>query len=244
MNNSLAVQLYSVRRETAVDAAATIRQVATFGYTGVELAGTYNWSAEQWQKLLAEANLQAVGTHLGLQALETDWEKQAAFHRSIGCARLIVPSLPKDLQTANGYKEAARRLNALGQRAKAAGFSFGYHNHAFEFAKLPEGGCGMEILLAETNPELVFFEVDTYWVEKGGRNSRKFIENNATRIGMIHAKELRTSDGADVPAGQGNVDFKAIIPLARQHGWPVVVEFEGENAINAVKESAAYLGKL
>jgi len=61
---------------------------------------------------------------------------------------------------------------------------------------------------------------------------------------MVHAKELRASDGADVPPRQGNVDFRAIVPLARQRNWPVVVEFEGADAMASVKESAQYLGRL
>jgi sugar phosphate isomerase/epimerase len=102
----------------------------------------------------------------------------------------------------------------------------------------------MDILLAQTDPALVGFEVDTYWVEKGGRDARQFIEANRARVSMIHAKELRKADGADVPAGQGNVDFQTIIPLARRHGWPVVVEFEGENATAAVAAGARYLATL
>ena len=102
----------------------------------------------------------------------------------------------------------------------------------------------MDILLRQTDPQAVFFEVDTYWVEKGGRDSRRFIEQQAVRIGMIHAKELRKRDGADVPAGLGDVDFKFILPLACQRNWPIVVEFEGENAVAAVTASARYLAGL
>jgi sugar phosphate isomerase/epimerase len=61
---------------------------------------------------------------------------------------------------------------------------------------------------------------------------------------MIHAKELRQSDQADVPTGQGNIDFKSIIALAKKRAWPVVVEYEGENAPAAVQASAAYLKPL
>ncbi len=88
------------------------------------------------------------------------------------------------------------------------------------------------------------FEVDTHWVERAGRSARDFIRQHAPRIGLIHAKDCRKRDGADVPAGQGDVDFPAIIELARQNAWPVVVEYEGENALAAVTESARYLRTL
>jgi sugar phosphate isomerase/epimerase len=66
-----------------------------------------------------------------------------------------------------------------------------------------------------TGPGLLSFEVDTFWVEHGGLNAWQFIQEHAARITHIHAKELRKSDNADVAAGQGNVDFKRIVPLAR-----------------------------
>lgn len=224
----LALQLYSLRRETADDPDKTVRCVPSLGYDAVELAGTYGWPAEKWKQLLAETKLSVVGAHCPLDQIKT----QMPFHRAIGNPRLIVPSLPKGMD----YRHAARQLNVLGRHGE---FAILYHNHAHEFA---DGG--MDILLAETDPALVAFEVDTYWVERGGGDSRAFIEQNADRIGMIHAKELRKRDNADVPAGQGDIDFKFIVPLARQRGWPVVVEYEGANAVTAVTESARYLRAL
>src|SRR5207302_11460179 len=107
-----------------------------------------------------------------------------------------------------------------------------YHNHAFEFEPLDENGVrGIDILLNETDAADVQFEFDTYWLEKGGEEARAFLKKHAARTGMIHAKDLRKRDGADVPAGQGDVDFKTIIPLAKARGWPVAVEYEGADAI-------------
>ncbi len=242
---TLSLQLYSLHRETADDAEGTLRQVGAMGYDGVELAGDYGWEAEKWRRGLAEAGVAAVGAHVGLEKLEEDFNAQAEFCHAIGCSRIIVPALPGELRaSADGYRSAAARLNALAQRAREAGFALLYHNHAFEFEPLAGDVCGMDVLLEATDPALVRFEFDTYWLERGGRDSRRFIEEHAARTGMIHAKELRQSDGADVPAGQGNVDFPAIVTLARQNDWPVVVEYEGENALESVRESAKYLRGL
>jgi sugar phosphate isomerase/epimerase len=101
----------------------------------------------------------------------------------------------------------------------------------------------MDILLAETDPQILSLEVDTYWVERGNRNSREFIQQHAARIGMILAKEF-CRDGRDVPAGKGDVDWKAIVPLARSRGWPIIVEYEAEKALVAVAASAQYLSAL
>jgi sugar phosphate isomerase/epimerase len=210
---SLALQLYSLRRETAANPAQILRQVPALGYDAVELAGDYGWSVEKWRSLLDETGLKLVGAHCRLGEMDFD------FHRRLGTPRLIVPSLPRGLD----YREAARQLRALN-----AEFPVLYHNHAHEFA---DGG--MDILLAASGFQL---EVDTHWVEHAGQNAADFLRQHAHRVGMIHAKDF-----PDVPAGQGRVNFPAILALARQHGWPVVVEYEADNALAAVAESARYL---
>ena len=243
MPNSLALQLHSLRHEAAVDAEAVVRSVPKLRFDSVETAGNYGWSADQWKNILAETKLRIVGAHAGLETLEKEWDAQTEFQRAIGNTRLVVPSLPKNLQTAEGYSEAARRLNALGERGRSAGFALLYHNHAYEFLPFTDGRCGMDILLAETDPQLLSLEVDTYWVERGGRDSREFILQHVSRIGLLHAKEF-CRDGRDVPAGQGDVDWKVIVPLLRSRGCPIIVEYEADNAVEAVAASARYLREL
>jgi sugar phosphate isomerase/epimerase len=243
MSNSLALQLHSLRHEAATDPESVVRSVPALGFDAVEIANTYNWSADQWKEMLTEKKLQMVGAHVRLETLEKEWDAQLKFHHAIGNHRLVVSALPKELQTMEGYGEAAQRLNALGERAKSAGFGLFYHNHAYEFLPLAGSGCGMDILLAETDSQFLSLEVDTYWVERGGRNSREFIEQNVSRIGLLHAKEF-CGDGRDVPAGQGDVDWEAIVPLLRSRGCPIIVEYEAENPVPAVAASARYLREL
>lgn len=242
---ALSLQLYSVRRETADDAEGTIRRVGSMGYDGVELAGDYGWDAEKWKRVLGESGVSVVGSHVGLEKLEGDFAGQAEFHRAIGCSRLIVPALPETLRgSVDNYGEAARRLDELARQARDEGFAFLYHNHAFEFEPVEGGGCGMDILIQRTDESLVKLQLDTYWIERGGRDAAQYIDDHAGRTGMIHAKELRKSDGADVPAGEGDVDFPPILAMAKKYEWPVVVEFEGEGALESVQKSADYLRKL
>ncbi len=187
----LSLQLWSLRHETAADPAGTVRQVRALGYDGVELAGDYGWSADQWRELLDETRLTAVSAHTGLDVLESDLAKTLNFHRALGCSRLAVPSLPTEMQTAAGYRDAARRLDAVGRKFADEGFTLGYHNHDFEFAPLDGSGgqCGMDILLAETDPALVGFEFDAYWLEYAGRNALEFIRRHEDRVFAIHAKD-------------------------------------------------------
>ena len=239
----LYLQLWSLRHETATGPAGTVRRVREWGYDGVELAGDYGWSADRWRGILGETGLTVISAHTGLGALETDLAKTLDFHRALGCHRLAVSSLPREMQTTDGYHDAARRLNAVGQRLAAEGFALGYHNHDFEFTPL-DGACGMDILLAETDPALVRFEFDTYWLEYAGHTAWQLIRRHRARVFAIHAKDLRKSDRADVPAGQGDVDFRGLLPLATAHGWPVIVEYEGADASDAVRQAAEFLRPL
>ena len=245
MKSSLYLQLWSLRHATSTDPEGALRQVKSLGYDGVELAGEYGWTADKWRSVLDATGLKAISAHVGLDALESDLATKIAFHRALGIDRLVVPSLHKELQSPDGYREAARRLNVLGSKLKAEGFRLGYHNHDFEFAKLAgtnEGG--MDILLAGTDPALVHFECDAFWLEFAGRDAVEFIRQHGKRVFLVHAKDLRKRDRQDVPAGQGDVDFRTLIPLCTANDWPVVVEYEGADAVESVRQGAAYLRPL
>ena len=245
MRPSLYLQLWSLRHSTSADAAGALRQVRQLGYDGVELAGDYGWDADRWRALLDETGLQVLAAHVGLDSLEKDLAAKLTFHRQLGAKGIVVPSLNRELQTPDGYREAARRLNALGEKMRAEGFRLGYHNHDFEFARLPgTSEVGIDILLANTDPSLVGFEFDAFWIEFAGRAAVEFIRENRRRVLFVHAKDLRKCDRQDVPVGQGDVDFRTLVPLCTANGWPVVVEYEGANATASVREGAAYLRPL
>jgi len=223
MTYPIGLQLYSLRREFDKDPILALKAVPQLGFQAIETAGRYKWTATQWRDLLAETKLTVIAAHVGLETLEQDFAGEVAFQKALGNHRIVVPWLAESHRTKKGFAVIASQLNNLARQLKAEGMELYYHNHDFEFTRLPEGGCGFDILLMETDPALVRFEVDTYWVERGGQNSRDFITANASRIGLIHAKELRKKDLADVPAGQGDVDFRAITTLAKKNKWPVVV---------------------
>ena len=245
MNASLYLQLWSLRHSTCSDAEGALRQVRGLGYDGVELAGDYGWSADKWRTILAETGLKAISAHTGLDALESDLPAKIAFHRAVGIECIVVPSVNKELQNPEGYRQAAQRLNALGSKVKAEGFQLGYHNHDFEFARLPgTSQVGMDILVAETDPALVHFEYDAFWLEHAGQNAVEYIRARSQRVFLVHAKDLRKSDRQDVPVGQGDVDFRALVPLCTANGWPVIVEYEGTEAAESVRQGAAYLRPL
>ena len=242
----LYLQLYSLRHETAADPEGTLRRVPGLGFDGVELIGNYGWPADRWRALLAETGLTVVAAHTGLESLEKDPASHVAFNRALGNDRLVVTALPRAPQSLTRYHDGARRLNAIGRRLPAEGFSLVYHNHSYEFEPLEKGasGCGMDMLLAETDPAVVRFEFDTFWLETAGRDAVAFIRQHADRVSLIHAKDLRKRDREEVPAGQGDVDFRTLLPLCSANDWPVILEYERGNAIEAVRQGAQYLRGL
>ena len=247
---ALYLQLYSLRHEASVDAEGALRRVRALGFNGVELAGDYGWSTDRWRGLLDETGLQVISAHQGLESLENHLSERLEFYRKLGTKRLVVPGLnPRERQSAVAFRDVARRLSVLGSTLCKEGFSLAYHNHDFEFAILPANGsyrrlCGMDILLEETNPSVVHFEVDTFWVEYAGGNATEFVRRNATRVALVHAKDLRRRDRKDVPAGQGDIDFRAILPLCSANDWPVILECEGRDAFECVRQGVAYLRSL
>ena len=242
----LFLQLHSLRRESAVDAEGTLRLVKPLGFDGAEIAGDYGWSRERWRTLLAETGLSVVAAHVSLEDLEEHRAERLAFYRALGVGRLVVTALPRAPQTAERYHGGARRLNAAGRILAAEGFSLAYHHHDYEFQWADEarGVCGLDVLLAETDPDGVGFEFDTFWLENTGRNAVDFIRRQASRARLIHAKDWRAKDEKNVIAGEGSVDFATLLPMCAAHGWPVVLEYEGAEALAGVRKGAKYLRGL
>ncbi len=240
---SLGLQLWSLRKEFEKDAEAALRSVPSLGIDAVELAGDYGWSADKWKTLLAETGLKIVGSHGGPDLFASEEKLQAAlpFHQALGNTRLILAHLPTETRNVEGYRKTAADLNQAARFLQPHGIKVLYHNHEFEFDDLGGGKKGYDILLAETDPALVSFEVDAYWVQYAGLDAYAFFSQHASRVGAVHAKEMRGSDKAQVAAGEGVINFPGILSLAKGAEWPVIVEYEADDAPAAVKRSAAHL---
>ncbi len=211
----VALQLYTVRDQLREDFAGTIRAVAQLGYDGVQFAGYGNLTAAELRALLEETGLRPAGTHTGLDILENRLDEEIDFNLAIGNRWIICPALPearrRDLA---GWRQVAASLNAIGKRCRERGLSFGYHNHAFEFPEVPgaNGVRGLDVLLGETDPQLVFWEPDVYWIAKGGEDPAALIRRHAGRVPITHLKDM-TRDERETFAevGEGRLDWPAIL---------------------------------
>lgn len=221
----VALQLYTVRDELAKDFAGTVRKVAQMGYAGVELAGTGGLSAEALRDLLAETKLKPVGSHVGLNVFQQDLEGVIAFYKTVGAPFVGVPALPGELRNPAGFRQVAATLNKIGAALQQAGLTLYYHNHAFEF-DVVDGVRGMDILLNETDPNLVKFECDVYWVQYAGENPAALIQAHAGRFPLIHLKDMAVNGDKRTFAevGEGILDFPSIFAASESQGvaWYIV----------------------
>jgi len=224
-NVPIALQLYTVRDETAKDFPGTVRKVAQMGYAGVEFAGTGGLDASQMRDLLAETGLRPAGSHVGLPAMEEDLDGVIAYNRAIGNTFVGVPALPGDLRNPDGFRTVAAKLNEIGARFRDAGLRLYYHNHAFEF-DVHGDVRGWDILLAETDPALVGIELDVYWAAFACEDPAELLRRYAGRFPLVHLKDM-VGEGVErtwAEVGEGIIDFNPIFRDSEAQGveWYIV----------------------
>jgi sugar phosphate isomerase/epimerase len=218
-DETLALELYTVRDETARDFAGTLRQVAAIGYRAVETAGYGDLSPEALERLLNETGLRMVAAHVGLAALEEDLQRQIAYARAGGAEYLVVPWLPPELRA--DIDGLARRLQVLGHRVRDEGLRLAYHNHDFEFARDGDGYL-LDRLLAAVDPDLLALELDAYWAVYAGVDPLAYLRRHAGRVPLVHLKDM-TPDRSFADVGEGTLDIRGIVAAAREAGTRIFV---------------------
>jgi sugar phosphate isomerase/epimerase len=255
------IQLYTIDEAMRADAAGSLKQLRKIGYVEVESAGFYGLPATQFRGLLDDAGVTCPSSHLQFDLNNLD--RAFADAHALG-AEFAVSSIlrslvlganaPKDvLGTGMSLDEAKRTAeiaNHIGASARQAGLQFTYHNHNFEFADQGGGAIGYEVLLKETDPQLVKFEIDCGWMIFAGYDPVEYIRKYPHRFPMIHVKDFLPQgkggqmQGAEL--GRGTVDYKPIFAAATQAGLQhYFVEQEGPFArmspLEAAKVDCDYL---
>ncbi len=221
----IGLQLYTVRREAEADLPKTLAQVRAAGYDEVELYwNVYSHSATELKQMLRTSGLSAPSGHFDYDGLESKLD----YAHELGLKYVVCPMLPKSMWTsAEGFHQAATRFNDWGGKVRERDMSFGFHNHNYEFRQFGNK-TGFDILMENTDPELVKLEMDCYWVTQAGRDPVKMMEQYKNRIRMLHLKDRKpgyaTSQELDKSAehftefGTGSIDWKPIIAKAKAIG--------------------------
>lgn len=189
-NQNFALQLYSLRTESAQDFPATLRSVAAMGYKAVEFAGYHGHSATELRQIMDDCGLVSAGTHTHLDTLSDDNLKATAeFNAELGCAYLVVPYVsPEEYGGRQGMMRLAEKLTQASRTAAEYGALVGYHNHTWEFqTEHGDGELPMELLAINTPPEVIL-QVDTGNAKDGGGDPVEFIEKWAKRVVTVHLK--------------------------------------------------------
>ena len=196
------LQLYSFGFDCPLSLLEKIKAAGEMGYSGVEFARGYEEiPVEDVQKALDEAGVKAVSAHVAFNFMEQDLPYLA----KLGVKYVACPMAA--FNTIEEAKETAEDLNKFGQIAKQYGITIGYHNHTGEFYQV-DGKYLMDVLMENTDPETVAFEIDCGWASAAGIDPVAYIQQHAGRIAAIHIKENGAVIGADKPASRYDPPMK------------------------------------
>ncbi len=232
----IGLQLYSIRDSIMRDVPGAIAKVGEMGYKFVEPAGYnngkfYGMEPADFKALLDKNNLPMISSHTG-QALpdSAHWDEVMAWwdtcidaHAQAGAKFIIQPFMGaeayRSLDTLMLY---CNYFNAIGDKCNAKGIRFGYHNHDMEFSTKLDGQTIYDVMLENTDPSKVTFEMDLYWTVMGGANPIDYFNKYPGRFELWHIK-----DKYEV-GGEGTMmDWKAIWAGAEKSGMKYgVVEVE------------------
>jgi sugar phosphate isomerase/epimerase len=236
MRNQIAVQMYTVREFTKSpkDFIRTIKKIQKIGYIAVQLSGIGCMNgdkplltAKEAKKILDDHGLACVATHRGWNNYANQIDQEIEFHKQLGCAYTALGSLNDDPfgKKAGAFEHFAELVVPIVNKLNSAGIEFGYHNHASEFEKYEKGKTHFDILI-EQCPKKMAFELDLYWLWKGGTNPITMVQKLAGRVPVIHVKDYTVvgNDSQFGAIGEGNLDWPAFIPACHKAGvkWYIV----------------------
>lgn len=244
--DQISLQLYTVREHTARDMPATLRRLAEIGYTAVELAGYGGLSPQDIRVLLDDLGLRASGAHVPLDSWEKDPEAVISDMHALGCAHAAVPIIPPERRDEGAVAGLAESFNRWGELSRSEGVTFSYHNHAFEFAPLGETTV-WDVLLRQTDPELVHLELDLYWVRYGGVDPETVLRDLGERVSLVHLKDMAEDEQrSDLPVGEGTMPWEGLLQAANAAGvvWYIAEQDNPRDAFEDVQSSLRYLRGL
>lgn len=232
----IGIQLYTVAAEMAKDLSGTLKAVHDIGYREVETAGFAGLSATEFRKRLDDAGLNCVSCHLPLA--DGDWQGQFDSAHALGAHYVVASTMfnqkaGKNAADITGAGDRAAfdamtaDMNRIGAAAVKAGLQFAYHNHDFEFKKFSDGQMVYDLLLKQTDKDLVKLEIDCGWMVLGGHDPIATMRRNPGRVRLLHIKDFAattarpstTTDGHQgTELGRGFIDYKPVLAEAKRAG--------------------------
>jgi sugar phosphate isomerase/epimerase len=259
----LGLQLFTLRAAMARDVEDTLKRVAAMGYQEVETYGFdpegiryYGLAGKTFAQRLRDHNLTTPSGHYDLNRfgsasvddLKRYVDRCVEGAHALGQQYITWPLLDEGSRTIEKFKVAAERLNIAGGQIKKAGLQLAYHNHDFEFVE-QNGQIGYDIILKETDPELVKLQIDLYWIARGSKLSpNQWFKRAPGRFVMWHVKDMHKTSRDYTELGNGTIDFTRIWPDAELAGMKYFYVEQGGNfthdPFQSVADSAEYVKRV
>lgn len=192
--------------KTLDDLDMVLARLEAMGVDTVQVSGIGHLSNYEVAKLCQKHNMEVCVTHLSYDRIINDTEAVIDEHKALGCKTVGIGAIGEKYRDEEGIKLFAAELKPAVEKLKAAGMSFAYHNHQFEFMRYSNGKTGFQ-MLTELDPELISFIFDTHWAQTGGVNPAEYIRMLGKRISVCHFKDYRIVKN---PMGEHIRDFAEI----------------------------------
>jgi sugar phosphate isomerase/epimerase len=258
--DNICVNLFSLPKTLEKDFVGGLQMLSSMGYKEIEMYGPYSFSTAKqkanWKALeplvgfsgsgffgrsiaeikgiLKETQLKVPSMHTDLDTLSTNMGPLAEAANELGATYVVLPSMPEEnRKTIDDYKRTAELFNKIGAEAKSNGIRFAYHNHGYGLSKM-DGILPLDIILQQTDPSLVWLEMDLFWTTAGGADPIALLKANKGRYKLMHVKDMKkkvrfSGDGGTpnqwtalwgemTTAGDGVLDLKNILAVAKENG--------------------------
>lgn len=250
----VALQLYGLRdllQNTPERFEEIMIKVKEMGYSGVEFAGLYGISAETIKDILDKVGLIPISAHVPFEEILSDPDRVINDYGKIGVKYIVIPFLTDEYRPgAAKYGEFLEKTKAFGVSVKENGMTLLYHNHWFEFDRLPDGSFGLDNIFASVSEDLLAVEPDTCWIKAAGQDPVEYIGKYSGRCPVVHLKDFTGTwgnwkDFKFQPIGFGNMVWEPILEESLKVGaeWVVVEQDQhyGIGSLTAADRSRQYL---
>jgi sugar phosphate isomerase/epimerase len=251
------LQLYSLRDEIGSDIKGVIAKAAKAGYQELETygydptKGFFGLNPKAFKQTLSDNGMSSPSGHYGIDAyLGTGNEEVLKVYidvaKNVGQEYLTIPYIGAEIRkSVDDFKKLADKMNSAAELCKKSGLKVTYHNHDFEFKPI-NGTMLYDVLLKETDPKLVSFEMDIYWVVRAGQDPVKMIKAHPGRFSMWHIKDMdKGKPELNTEVGSGSIDFKKIFALAQTSGLKHIFmeqeNFTNIDAYKSITQSSSYI---
>jgi sugar phosphate isomerase/epimerase len=255
-NAPMGVQLWSFRKQATPDPVAMLKMVRNMGITHVETAGLYGMTADSLNRALSSVGLRATSMHAGYDEFKKNPAKIIADAKALGAQYVGIAWYPhQGAFTEANARQAIADFNTFGKQMRDAGLTFFYHNHGYEPVPFGDGTL-LDLIIRETDPNLVKFEMDVLWTFLPNVDPAALIRKYPGRFKLMHIKDMMPglprgslsgglSEAQKAVIGQGQVNWAEVMAAAKKDGLEhYYLEDESTDPVGNVPKSISYLEGL